>query len=373
MLYDRAPCGLLQTRANGTVVHVNETLCAWLLRTKADLIGCRFQDLLSVGSRIFHQTHWMPLLQMQGSVAEVQLEVMRQDGQVLPVLVNAAVYADGDTVMHDIALFITRDRRQYERELLHARRRAEELLESERKAQDTLQEVMRAREEETKQRADLAEQLIGIVSHDLRTPLQAVLLGSALLDEDGLSPPQARIVTRIQASGERANRLIDDLLDFTQARVGAGIRAIPRELDIQHLVADCVDELRLVWPGRVVEHVHRGSTIGVADGDRLTQAITNLVNNALTYGTADRPVTVTSAVDPRGVVLTVHNFGTPIPDSLRPHIFEPLRRGEDQVKLGSRSVGLGLYIVQQIARAHGGTVDVRSLIDEGTTFTLVLP
>ncbi|MDB4986759.1 MAG: sensory box histidine kinase [Myxococcaceae bacterium] len=372
--YEQAPCGLLTTRANGTIERVNGTFCTWLGFASDQLLGIkRLQDLLTVGCKIFHQTHWMPLLQMQRSVAEVQLDMVRHDGQVIPVLLNALQRSDGGVVYHDVAVFMATDRRKYERELLQARKRAEELLESERAAQAELAIVQARLQEEAQQRAVLAEQLIGIVSHDLRTPLNAVLLGTSLLNASGVSPSQSRTLKRITSATGRANRLIEDLLDFTQARLGGGLRVQRRELQLHELVHDCVEELRLAWPGRMIDHLSRGEGTCWADADRIAQVVTNLVNNAMTYGVADRPITIASAVSEQELTIEVHNFGPTVPRELLPHLFEPLRRGEQQVKSGSRSVGLGLYIVQQIVAAHGGTIQVRSQPEEGTTFVVRAP
>ncbi|MDO9020443.1 MAG: ATP-binding protein [Deltaproteobacteria bacterium] len=497
--YECAACGLLSTSPNGAILRANQTFCRWVGYEPHELVGARhLQDLLTMGSRIFHQTHWMPLLQIQGSVAELQIELVHRDGRVLHTLVNAQRRVLDGEACHEVAVFLAADRRKYERELLLARRRAEELLERERAAQDALrvararlrlaldsahllvwevdvatgaptydpgvrdllrlprgaamsaevyrasmhpddraaeeaalraalaaggdgvyaveyrlighdgvervvsssgravyddagrptgfsgvlqdvthwrlaEAALRSQELEARARAVLAEQLIGIVSHDLRTPLQAVALGASLLTAAGVTAAQARTVARITAAADRANRLIADLLDFTQARLGGGLRVARSEVDLHGLVADVVEELKLAWPGRVVEHHRRGDGVGHADPDRIAQTVTNLGNNALTYGAADRPVTVTSTVSPRGFSIEVHNDGPVIPDELLPHLFEAMRRGEQQVKLGSRSVGLGLFIVHQIVTAHGGQITVRSTPTEGTTFALSVP
>lgn len=373
-LFESAACGLLSTEANGTIRHVNKTLCTWLGYAPEELVQKkRLQELFTIGCKIFHQTHWLPLLQIQGSVAEVQLELVHRDGHVLPVLVNALRCEERGVVQHRIAVFVASDRRKYERELLAARKRAEELLESERAAQAALSKVLREQEQEAQLRAVLAEQLVGIVSHDLRTPLNAVLLGAHLLGGSKLSPAQARTVHRISSASKRASRLTADLLDFTQARLGGGLRITTSEIDLHAVVRECVEELRLAWPERRIEHCGAGTGAGRADPDRLAQVVTNLVNNALKYGAPEHSVTIRSSVGEAELSVDVHNRGVPIPEELLPRIFEVLHRGEQTAEAGSRSVGLGLYIVQQIATAHGGAVAVRSNADEGTTFTVRLP
>ncbi|HEX4382796.1 MAG TPA: PAS domain-containing sensor histidine kinase [Myxococcales bacterium] len=371
-LYDNAPCGLVSMR-DGLIERANATFCIWLGYSPEELIGkVRLQDLLTVGCRIFHQTHWVPLLQMQGSVAEVQLEFLTREKRVVSVLVNAVRRLLDGAAHDDVAVFVATDRRKYERELLLARKHAEELLLSERTMQVQLNEALREREKEAQQRAVLAEQLIGIVSHDLRTPLHAILLGAKLLIATKVTPVQERTVGRILSATNRASRLIADLLDFTQARLGGGLGVTAEPLDLHALAAEAVDELKLAWPGRELLHQQSGDGQCAADPDRLQQVVTNLVSNALTYGLAGRPVTVTTRTDGDSAMLEVHNFGPVIPDDLMPHLFEPMRRGEQQVAQGSRSVGLGLYIVQQIALAHGGKVSVSSTLAEGTSFTLTL-
>ena len=137
-LYEHAPCGLLSTSANGTILRVNRTFCTWIGASAEELTGGkRIQDLLTVGCKIFHQTHWMPLLQMRGSVAEVQLDVLHHDGHAVPMLVNAVQRMIGGAMQHDMAMFTVVDRRMYERELLRARKRAEQLLASERAARSS--------------------------------------------------------------------------------------------------------------------------------------------------------------------------------------------------------------------------------------------
>ncbi len=140
-LYDHAACGLLLTAADGTIRRANATLCAWLGYRAADLVDTlRFQDLLTMGGRVFHQTHWAPLLQMQGSLAEVKLDLRHRDGHTVPMLINARRGRHGETRYDELALIVVQDRHQYERELLLARKAAEASLEQRVTAERALQE-----------------------------------------------------------------------------------------------------------------------------------------------------------------------------------------------------------------------------------------
>jgi sigma-B regulation protein RsbU (phosphoserine phosphatase) len=353
-LYQEAPCALLLTDRIGTILHANRTCERWLGAEPGALSGKRFQELLTVGGRIFHQTHWSPLLQMQGSIAEVKLELRHADGSVLPFMMNAVSREHDGAVIHEIALFMAQDRVAYERELMLARRQAEELLAVE------------------KDRALLAEQMVGIVSHDLRSPLNALTLGIDLLGRSSGQREQEQVLGNLGRSVRRARRLIDDLLDFTMARIGQGLNINRREVDVHAAVASHVRDLALAHSNRRLRHESIGAGMGSVDGDRLFQVVSNLVANAAAYGQADAPITVCTHVGAEGFEVSVHNLGQPIPPDARERLFKPMVRGVDDAG-PHRSVGLGLYIVSEIARAHGGSVRVASEAESGTTFTVSFP
>jgi sigma-B regulation protein RsbU (phosphoserine phosphatase) len=219
---------------------------------------------------------------------------------------------------------------------------------------------------EAKDRALFAEQMIGIVSHDLRNPLNTVSMGAGLL-RDSVPDAQRRIVERIQNATDRAASLIAELLDFTAARVGKGISVVPRSFDLHASVAESLEELRIAYPKRTLVHEPEGDGAAVADDHRVAQVLGNLVSNAVAYGDAARPITITSRGGPCPE-LRVHNTGGPIPVELQPKLFEPMTRGTEVGSSDVRSVGLGLYIVREIARVHGGTARVESSPESGTTF-----
>ncbi|MEP6864525.1 MAG: HAMP domain-containing sensor histidine kinase, partial [Deltaproteobacteria bacterium] len=302
-----------------------------------------------------------PLLRMQGSVTEVKLEVQHRDGHVLPMIFNAIRVEREGGAVHEIATYVARDRDRYEQELVRSRRRLEELIVE----ANEIQVV-------TKDRALFAEQMIGIVSHDLRNPLNAIQMGTTLLAESGLPEASQRIAARISRATDRATRLIEELLDFTQARLGRGIGVTRAPIDLHQVVADVLDELRLAHPRCRLDHVRTGAGPCSADASRLAQLLGNLVSNAIAYGEPAQPIVVTSALVAATASISVHNAGNAIDPAIQATMFEPMTRG---VTTGSaaRSVGLGLYIVREIARAHGGAATVTSAAETGTTFAVAWP
>jgi PAS domain S-box-containing protein len=228
--------------------------------------------------------------------------------------------------------------------------------------------------EEEAMRAEFERQLIGIVSHDLRSPLGAIAVAAALLlRRQDLDARTRSIVTKIVSASERAHRMIHDLLDFTQARLGGGIPIHRKTESFHELVAQALDEVRLAHPEHTIAFEQEGGGVGEWDADRIAQIVTNLVSNALTYGAPGRPVYVHASSDVDEVELTVQNWGTPIDPGLLPEIFDPLRQGDPRIANPSRSLGLGLFIVKKLVDAHGGTIRVRSSDEEGTIFTIRLP
>lgn len=359
---DRAPCGLVQTDAQGLVRRANLAFCDWLGYTEAELAGKRrLQDLLTTGCRIFHQTHSLPALQLQGSISEVRVQVVRKNGEQLPMLLNARRYGQGGGAVDEFALFVAQDRDRYEKELVQARTRLEAMVAQ---ANDL--------QAQARDRAMFAEQMVGIVSHDLRNPIMAMLMSAELLGKGVVTPGQSEVLARILRTGDRASRLIANLLDLTQARLGSGLSVSPAAIDLHATVAGAVQELSQVFPDRVLRHVQQGPGQSIADADRLVQLVGNLVSNAMAYGEPGTPVVVTSIREDTSFSILVHNHGQPIPAGIVDGLFELMVRGCDLQNTG-RSVGLGLFIVSEIAKAHGGTVSVTSTLEDGTLFTVVIP
>ncbi|MED7669954.1 PAS domain-containing sensor histidine kinase [Pseudomonas moraviensis subsp. stanleyae] len=374
-LFDDAPCGLIVTREDGSILRANKTFCTWIGWESSDLQGRRFQDLLTMGGRIFHQTHWSPLIQMQGSVAEVKLDLVHRDKTLISMLLNGVRQQHASGVVHQLALFCTTDRDKYERELLKARQLAEELLANKVAAEAALSQAqtqLNKAYEKAQRRALFAEQMVAIVSHDLKNPLTAIKMAAEILGRKMPDGKDKLMLSHISSSTDRAHRMIADLLDFALARVGRGISVSRSVIDLHSVVAQSVAELRVAFPDADLEHRSVGRGDVELDADRMQQIIGNLIANSAAYGDPKRPITVISTVDTDRASISVHNFGPAIPESARAKLFEPMTRGSDQDGQ-VRSVGLGLFIVREIITAHGGDISVHSTADEGTTFTVKFP
>jgi signal transduction histidine kinase len=216
----------------------------------------------------------------------------------------------------------------------------------------------------------LAEQMVGIVSHDLRNPLSAILMGTTLMGRGEALPVQKeRVLQKVQSAARRAQRLIEDLLDFTQARVGKGLALKMADIDLNELMTSITDELRLSFPD--IEFNHPDHPLGSAplDADRIHQMLGNLVANAAMYGAPGKPVRLTCQITDGELVFSVRNEGEPIPPAMLATMFEPMIRGQGHHN-DQRGVGLGLYIVRAIAEGHQGTVDVTSSAEHGTCFSV---
>ena len=354
-LYEHAPCGLLVTDDDGLVLRANATFCGWAGIEAEALVGKRrFQDLLTVGGRIFHQTQWMPLLRMQGSVAEVKLDIQREGNAPLPMVMNAIRREHDGAMRHELALFIAKDRHAYERELLLSRKRAEQLLGEQREARE------------------FAEQMMAIVSHDLRTPLGTIRAGTEVLRMIELPARYRPLLGNIDRATDRAVHLVNDLLDLTRARLGQPLALQRRAIDLHEIVGAQVDELAQAHPQARIEHRRNGDGHCMADPSRLGQLVANLVSNAVAYGTAGAPIIVSTSTGAAGCSVRVRNAGAPIPEHARASLFQPMVRGTD-VGAETRSVGLGLYIVGEVARAHGGEARLASSTEEGTEFEATFP
>jgi PAS domain S-box-containing protein len=230
-------------------------------------------------------------------------------------------------------------------------------------------------EEQLRRGAEFRERFLGIVGHDLRGPLNSIHLSArALADSSALSERDRKMAQRIIFSAERMVRMIVELLDFARSRLGGGMPVDPRPGHLDALCRQVVEELEASHPGGRLALQVLGSSEGRWDTGRLAQVFSNLVGNALQYSPEGSPIRVTlDGRAPEVVEVAVHNHGPPISPELLTELFNPFRRGAQADSSSLGGLGLGLYIVQQIVVAHGGTVHADSREGQGTTFTVRLP
>ena len=216
------------------------------------------------------------------------------------------------------------------------------------------------------------DQFVGVLSHDLRSPLSAITAGAALLTQTGEAEAQrVRVASRILSSAQRMTRMIADLLDLTRTRLGAGIPIARRPMDLHVVCEDVALELKTFHPDADLACRTEGDLRGDWDPDRLTQVVSNLVGNALQHGDGGR-VNIVTQGEGNEVVLTVHNSGRAIPEAVQASMFEPLARYAP-TEGSTTSIGLGLFIARAIVVAHRGTITVSSTEERGTTFEVRMP
>ena len=356
-LYEHAPCGYVSLLPDGTIGRVNGTFLSWTGFAADSLVGQRrFVDLLSVGGRIFYETHFQPLLRMQGFVREVAFDLVCASGARLATIVNAAQREfEGVGAITRITMFDATDRRLYERELVAARDRAEE--------------AARAKSE-----------LVAMISHDVRAPLSAMTTALALLQTTSLTPQQMRYARVLRSSCDHALALVNNVLEAS--RLDAG-RAPLREgefslRDLAHEVtaaarAAAVGKSELEVRVRVDDALPERL---IGDKAKLQQVLANLMMNAVKFtdrGLVSLIVSVReAAADAITVEVLVSDTGIGIPADRLPHIFEEFTQASDDIAAKYGGTGLGLSISRKLLRLHGAELHATSAVGQGTTFSFVL-
>lgn len=364
--YGNAPCGLLTTRIDGTIVRANGTFCRWIGHAAEDLLGRRVQDLLTIGGKIFHQTHWAPLLQMQRSVAELKLDIRHRDGHTVPMLINAVRYAHEDTEFDDFAFVIVTDRHKYEHELVLARQRAEAAVEARKKAENALKLADRKKDE-----------FLATLAHELRNPLAPIRSVIELLRRTHLDDPRiawSRDVLERQVG--QLGRFVDDLMEI--ARITQGKLEMRSEVvdlvtlasqaaeSSKALIDACAHRLSLTLPDEPLKLQ--------ADPVRLTQVVQNLLNNAAKYTPPGGSIALEVSRDGDDGVIRVIDTGIGIAPEHVDGIFDIFAQLTPGLPRSQGGLGIGLSLVKALVEQHGGTVHVHSDgPGQGSTFTVRLP
>lgn len=266
----------------------------------------------------------------------------------------------GERIGNDSTLL---DMREANTRMVGATIRAQELAEEAGAALKRAEQKAR----ELAETAEFREMFMGILGHDLRTPLAAIMLATGLMRRQQLDPVTEKQVARILRSGGRMNRMIGQLLDLTRARLGGGLPLDEKPTDLREVCQRAVEEFEAP-----IHLELEGDLTGIWDPDRLAEVLSNLTANAIAYAAPGTPVTLKASAEPSEVVVEIANRGEPIPPEVLPFIFDPFRRAKQREKSPAGNLGLGLYIAKQIVLSHGGTLEGHSSGGK-TTFVVHLP
>jgi PAS domain S-box-containing protein len=347
-LYESGLLGIFFGDPAGQVVDANDAFLALIGYDREDLATGRLNwremtppEYASRDERAVEE------LCRLGMFTPYEKEYVRKDGARIPVVLGGALSEQRDAAVAFVLDITDRKRAEATREALV----------------EQLQRSVR-----------FSELFVGILGHDLRNPLNAILAAGWHLTRGSPDERITRLASTIVASGRRMERMIEHLLDFTRIRLGRGLAIEPRTTDLGTVARSILDELENVFLGRTMALHCRGDVTGQWDGDRLGQVISNLVGNALQYGAVERPVRVTlDGTHAEEVLLEVHSIGPPIAAERLPTLFEPFCGAPQRRGGQNRGLGLGLYIAQQIVLAHGGSIEVESSVEAGTMFRVRLP
>jgi PAS domain S-box-containing protein len=360
-LYEHAPCAYLSTRPDGLIVRANQTFLDWLGQPMEAVVGrLRFQELLTIGARMYYETHYAPLLQMQGFVNEIALEVRRADGTARPVVASAREVrdAEGAPRLNRIALFDSTDRRRYERELLVARRQAED-------AARRLADADRRKNE-----------FIAVLAHELRNPLAPIRSAVEILKRTEVAGQiGAKTTAMMERQVAQMTRLVEDLLDVS--RIGQDKFAVDRvPVDLASVVhyAIEVSEPMLESAGLRFSYALPAAPIYAdADSARLAQAIGNILNNAAKFTPRGGSVTLVLERDGANALIRIRDTGIGIEESQLSRVFDMFMQTGASAERRD-GLGIGLTLAKSLIERHNGRITVQSEgVGRGTEFVIHLP
>jgi PAS domain S-box-containing protein len=373
ILFDHAACALLLTAADGVILRANGTACTWLGYTEDELVGkLRMHDLLPVGARLFYHTHCQPILQAQGSVAEIQVDLRNRRQERLPVLINISRRQEADGTVDHWALFKASDRRAYERELLAARKAAEAALDARRSAEAEL----------TKLNAQLSvadrrkDEFLATLSHELRNPLAPMRSALDVLKLKFGDGKDNRLLQAFDRQLRHLTRLVDDLMEVSRISQGRmQLRRAPVELSA--LVQAAAHDL-----AATMDAAHHTLRLSIApppvivDGDatRLAQVVINLLTNAAKYTPDGGTIELDLSCADGMAEIRVRDNGIGLPASALATVFNMFSQLEPALERSKGGLGIGLALVRGVVELHDGSVYADSAGPGlGSTFTIRLP
>ncbi|MGI4815475.1 MAG: hybrid sensor histidine kinase/response regulator, partial [Janthinobacterium lividum] len=338
------------------------------------LIGQRrLQDLLTMGGRVFHQTHWAPLLQIQGSVAEVKLAMTHRDGHAVPMLLNAIRRRQGFDTFDELAVMVVTDRHRYEQELLLARQKAENALAAREHAEAQLRHLNQQLSEADRRKDDF----LATLAHELRNPLAPMRNVLEALRLKDLDDPQLRWFRDVfERQLQHMTHLVDDLLEISRITHGKfELRRRPIDLaGTLHGAVEAVTALAQASSHQLNVSLPREPITLNADPTRLSQVIQNLLNNAIKYTPTGGQIWLSAGRHREQAVISVRDSGIGIPSEHLSKVFEMFSQLAPALERSQGGLGIGLALVRGLVELHGGTVSAHSAgVGQGSEFTINLP
>lgn len=386
-LLDRAPCGFVSIGDDARIVLINSTLLERLGFSRDELAGQSVEKILTVGSKIFYQTHLFPMVKLHGRVEEIFILLREKSGDDIGMLCNAARReVDGGSVT-DCIMMEVRERRKFEDALLQAKQEAERAnttleeqaveLEIQGEALQTLNEDLE-KQREAADEANLAKSnFLAVMSHELRTPLNAIGGYVQLLQMEVHGPvteAQQKALERIDRSQRHLLRLINDVLNLSRIEAGKVDYRV-ETVSVEEVVKSV---LPMVEPQVEAKSLHLEVIVpqdltARADREKVQQILLNLLTNAIKFTAPEGLITVEAELDDKRTLLRVIDNGVGIPDDMLEKVFAPFIQVDASKSRSAEGTGLGLAISRDLARGMGGDLFARSTVGEGSMFQLELP
>lgn len=358
--FEHAACGLVTADENGLIQRVNATLLKWLGFSSDELIGVKkIQELLTVGGRFFHHTHLAPLLQLQGSVAEIQMDLVCRDGTTLPMLINVVRQKCGAESYDQLAFFVATERKNFERELISARKELHELNEQ-------LSIADRRKDE-----------FLATLAHELRNPLAPMRNVLEIMRQKEERDPFIHWSREmIERHVLQMTHLVDDLMESTRISQGR-LELRKQRLNILAIIQSAVETAHALMEAS--EHTFIVNTpespIYVdADSTRIIQIISNLLTNAAKYTPAGGSILLSACQENNEAVISVKDTGIGIPVDQLSNIFSMFSQLAPALERSQGGLGIGLALAEGLVKLHGGTIVALSEGEgKGSEFIVRLP
>ena len=366
-LVDKAPCGFVSFGDDSKIIYVNTTLLERLGYTRDEVIGRHVETIFSVGSRIFHQTHFFPLVKLHGRSQEVFMLLRARDGEDVGMLCNAVRHERSGVEVTDCIFMEVQERRKFEEALLHARQAA-----------DRANVALEARTREADEANRAKSNFLAVMSHELRTPLNAIGGYVQLLEmgvHGAVTAAQLEALGRIDRSQRHLLRLINDVLNLSRIEAGR----VDYVVELVSPAEVLASVLPMVDPQMTAKGLRFAADVpkdvqATADREKVQQILLNLLTNAIKFTAQGGSIRVEAGNHSGSqVFIRVTDTGTGIPAEMLEKVFEPFIQVDASRSRAGEGTGLGLAISRDLARGMGGDLVASSELGVGSAFTLSLP